>query len=483
MQRTALLLLFPLLSVLFSHIGVYSKKRADISGDRSRNLIHARMHSSRNTSLVSLEKSGKNNQLLCRYYSKWSKWSNCNRHCEQSRVRRCKNRKYCGTSFLKEKRHCRKQKGVCSSLSYKVIGFRRNRLMEKILYDLLYDEWSLWGRCKRSCRKRRFRTCKEPRICGNSYIQQERDCKLPGTLCEKKYTLRSDEENSSVIKQVEAPGPSGKEGTHDVAAPTLKDISNVCGERKMRGSFRIVGGQEARPNSWPWQVAILTRWKEQYCGGTLIAPNWVLTAAHCIRKRSKRRKVIVRVGEHDIQAYDTTEVDLRVERDFPHHHFDYETITNDIALLKLKEKKSYRESDDVVKGYACLAPENYEVPDGTMCMTVGWGKERNTDVTGSDVLQEAQVPIVNKKKCRKAFDYKITDKQICAGYKKGGVDSCAGDSGGPLLCPRNDNGTMRWFVYGVTSYGEGCGQKGKFGIYTKVTNYLKWINRIVRNNP
>lgn len=159
---------------------------------------------------VSPADKGKDTQLLCRYYSKWSKWSNCNRHCEQSRVRRCKNRQYCGSSFLKEKRHCRKQKGRCSSLSYKVIGIRRNRLMEKLLYDLLYDDWSHWGRCKRTCRKRRVRMCKEPRICGNSYIQQERDCKLPGTQCEKRYTLRSDEENSSLLKQIEAPGPSGK---------------------------------------------------------------------------------------------------------------------------------------------------------------------------------------------------------------------------------------------------------------------------------
>lgn len=222
----------------------------------------------------------------------------------------------------------------------------------------------------------------------------------------------------------------------------------------------------------------MTRWKEQYCGGTMIASGWVLTAAHCIRKRGKRRRVIVRVGEHDIHEYNRYEVDMRVEKDFPHHHFDYETITNDIALLKLRRPE--RMSKAV--RYACLPDENVEVPDGSMCRTVGWGKERNTDPLGSDILQEASVPIVSKRKCRKAFDYKITDKQVCAGFKNGGVDSCAGDSGGPLLCPRTENGTTRWFVYGVTSYGEGCGQKGKFGIYTKVTNYLKWIHRVIRNN-
>jgi secreted trypsin-like serine protease len=132
------------------------------------------------------------------------------------------------------------------------------------------------------------------------------------------------------------------------------------------------------------QVAILTKYKEQYCGGTLIAPGWVLTAAHCIRRRGKRRKVIVRVGEHDMHFPEGREVDLWLETDIPHHNFDYETITNDIALLKLK--KPERVQGEV--RYACLPEENETIPDETMCMTVGWGKEKNTHLFGSNVLQE-----------------------------------------------------------------------------------------------
>lgn len=226
------------------------------------------------------------------------------------------------------------------------------------------------------------------------------------------------------------------------------------------------------------QVAILTKWKEQYCGGTLIAPGWVLTAAHCIRRRGRRRKVIVRVGEHEILVDNSNEVDMKVERDFPHNHFDYQTITNDIALLKLRKPEKIK---DMVQ-YACLPEAGDELEDGTSCYIVGWGKQKNTHILGSDALREAEVPIVSKKKCRKAFDYNINEKQICAGFKKGGVDSCAGDSGGPLICPRVVNGTERWVVYGVTSYGEGCGQKGKYGIYTKVTHYLNWINRVIYKN-
>ena len=188
--------------------------------------------------------------------------------------------------------------------------------------------------------------------------------------------------------------------------------------------------------------------------------------------------MFVRVGEHELQVEHKNEVDMRVQNDFPHKHFDYVNITNDIALLKLKNPHR-------IKGnvqYACLPEKGEELPDGTMCWTVGWGKERNIHLFGSHVLKEAQVPIVHKRKCRKAFTYPIDDRQICAGYKKGGVDSCAGDSGGPLLCPKVVNGVERYVVYGVTSYGEGCGQKGKYGIYTKVAHYLKWINRIIRDN-
>ena len=130
-------------------------------------------------------------ELLCRYYTAWSTWSRCNRRCEQHRIRRCIVPNKCGTSFLKEKRKCQRKRGLCSTLSYKVIGNRRNRHIEELLYDLLYDEWSQWGRCTRSCKKRRYRKCREPKICGGSFIQEEKVCRTPGSNCEKRYTLTS----------------------------------------------------------------------------------------------------------------------------------------------------------------------------------------------------------------------------------------------------------------------------------------------------
>ncbi|KAI8797433.1 suppressor of tumorigenicity 14 protein, partial [Biomphalaria glabrata] len=109
---------------------------------------------------------------LCEKYNEWSKWSSCTRKCDQTRVRRCRIPEECGRSWVKEKRTCIQEKGTCYPLTYKVIGMqKRNRLIEELLYDILYAQWTAWGPCTRSCRQRRQRECKQKSICVRSYIQ------------------------------------------------------------------------------------------------------------------------------------------------------------------------------------------------------------------------------------------------------------------------------------------------------------------------
>lgn len=209
--------------------------------------------------------------------------------------------------------------------------------------------------------------------------------------------------------------------------------------------------------------------------------------------------MFVRLGEHNINAYDDGELKLKIIKDIPHPNYNFDKITNDIALLKLEKKVYPSQTID----YACLPDAKDKLDEvstkiskskkkssrkmareKTMCYIIGWGKQKNTDPYGSTWLREAQVPLVDRQTCQKAFDYVIHSTQICAGSRRGGIDSCAGDSGGPLLCEKKDSeGVSRWVVYGVTSYGEGCGEKKKYGIYTNVRKYLDWINEVISSNP
>lgn len=207
----------------------------------------------------------------------------------------------------------------------------------------------------------------------------------------------------------------------------------------------------------------------------LIGPYHVLTAAHCLRRKGRKRRVRVRISEYDLSEHEGGERDLRVAQDYVHRDFDLDTIDSDIALLRLRTPVIQATN----LAYACVPKAEEILPIHTHCYAVGWGKMRDTDLFGAHVLRQARVPLVGDDKCQHAFDYDITENQMCAGYRKGGVDTCAGDSGGPLMCELERDGVRRWVVYGVTSFGEGCGDRGKFGIYTKVTNFASWIQNIV----
>ncbi|ERL95661.1 hypothetical protein D910_00087, partial [Dendroctonus ponderosae] len=139
--------------------------------------------------------------------------------------------------------------------------------------------------------------------------------------------------------------------------------------------LRIIGGTEAEKFKWPWHVAILNQFNEVFCGGTLIASRWVLTASHCIRKQLR-----VRLNAHDLRSRHGDDIEMGVYKMFAHPRFEMKTVDNDIALLMLPRQ--------VRVPVACLP--NKKPKAGQICSVMGWGKVQTTDLYGVPVLHEAK---------------------------------------------------------------------------------------------
>lgn len=434
-------------------------------------------------------------QLGGSLYNTWTNWSKCSRRCKQRRRRTCRVPAVCGNAMLKEERSCRG--GRCSGQRpFHIIRpeeFTRQPPKNdiRVLHNfnsMFYTRWSRWSSCSRSCLTRRHRSCKYPLFCGASIVNEEAYCYIEGSLCEKWYRrnrkqprkhkqkvvdggVDDSESKSSRTNQVSSThSPSHSSFSWSSAPSSGRSLPKECGVSNVTSpgwTLRILGGREAQPGEWPWQVVILNRYREAFCGGTLVAPQWVMTAAHCVR-----RKLYVRLGEHDLAVREGSELDYKVSRAVTHPQYDSTTVDNDVALLQLPEpvEPGPRISP------ACLPEQGASLPVGDSCTIIGWGKERNTHIFGTDILHEAEVPIIASSVCEAVYeDYYITSNMFCAGYRRGRVDSCAGDSGGPLLCHRQG----RWHIYGITSFGEGCGKRGKFGIYAKVSNYRHWVQNVI----
>ncbi|MCX6049871.1 MAG: trypsin-like serine protease [Chloroflexi bacterium] len=228
----------------------------------------------------------------------------------------------------------------------------------------------------------------------------------------------------------------------------------------------IVGGRDANLGEYPWQV-LLT----QGCGGSLIAAQWVLTAAHCVIENNHiDTNFTIYLGIHDISNPDANIQSASPIQVIPHPDYADNTHDNDLALIKLASPVTLNNRVAVIGLASNEDSALFNV--GKLATVTGWGVLYEGG-PAPDILQTVTIPIVSNQTCNSAYQDGITANMLCAGYAEGGKDACQGDSGGPLIVA-DDHGS--WKQAGIVSFGVGCAEPNYYGVYTRLSRYSTWIS-------
>ncbi|XP_072506395.1 trypsin-like [Notamacropus eugenii] len=239
---------------------------------------------------------------------------------------------------------------------------------------------------------------------------------------------------------------------------------------------RIIGGKNCARNSVPYQVYIAA--DDSMCGGSLISTQWVLSAAHCY---SPQMQVIL--GAYNLKALEGTEQIINSTKVICHPSYSNEDINHDVMLIKLTE------SATLSSHVSPISLPTSCVTAGTNCLISGWGLTRMSvckwlaelglqnlcpKPKSPNILQCLNAPVLSDNICQDAYPGRITRNMICLGFMEGKKDTCQGDSGGPVVCEGQ--------LQGIVSWGIDCARKGNPGVYTKVCNYVDWIEKTIADN-
>ncbi|XP_053160303.1 urokinase-type plasminogen activator [Hemicordylus capensis] len=256
---------------------------------------------------------------------------------------------------------------------------------------------------------------------------------------------------------------------------------STCGQRSYSKLFKIVGGHQAAIESQPWIASIFQYvrrgdYNQFLCGGSLIDPCWVLTAAHCFQSKTPdTSQLTVFLGKSALNATDSKEQTFNVDKIVIHQQFTQERMDydNDIALLRIRSSSGQCAEESRAVKTICLPSQDLVLKDNFRCEVSGYGKESRTEIYYSRILKSTNVNLISQSLCREVYysDRKLNGNMLCAGDAQWKTDACQGDSGGPLVCEFNN----RMVLYGIVSWGDGCAKEQKPGVYTRVTKYLSWI--------
>lgn len=280
------------------------------------------------------------------------------------------------------------------------------------------------------------------------------------------------------------------------------DALDSCGKTRVSTRHssrrkRVVGGDTSLPGEWPWLVSLHFLGSHEFtdssglphlCGGSLIHPEWVLSAAHCFDELageglSDKDNWVAVLGEHYQGIMEGTEQFVNIDKIIRHPGFVLaygHVILNDIILLKLSRPVTLSDYVNTI----CLEP-NFTIADGTTCLTTGWGLVE-VDGVGVELPNSAELKIVPRTECAENYEslpdddeakqfVSIQDSVLCARADQAGVDSCRGDSGGPLICYHDDH----WMQAGIVSFGYACGDLRYPGVYTNVNYFYEWIAKTI----